>query len=219
MTEPQAPTSELVLYQTEDARTKIQCRFEAETIWLPQRLIAELFAVTVPTVHEHISGIYAEGELAPEATIRKVRIVRTEGNRSVARDAGHYSLPLIIAVGFRVRSAQGTAFRRWANERISFHRKSGARDHRCARRFQCSQHGAHQLEGSAVRKADVTVAKNYLNEAEIEELNRIVVMFLDYAEDQARPASGGTGSRAPGGSFRAMTPPASRAWGCSRGDS
>lgn len=113
------PNSEIILYQTEDGRTRIQCRFENETLWLTQALISELFQVTVPTVNEHLKGIYAEGELAPGATIRKFRIVRTEGNREVAREIEHYNLDAIIAVGFRVRSHRGTQFRQWAIGRLN----------------------------------------------------------------------------------------------------
>jgi len=113
------PNSEIILYQTEDGRTRIQCRFENETLWLTQALISELFQVTVPTVNEHLKGIYAEGELAPGATIRKFRIVRTEGNREVAREIEHYNLDAILAVGFRVRNHRGTQFRQWAIGRLN----------------------------------------------------------------------------------------------------
>jgi hypothetical protein len=111
--------SELVLYQTEDGRTRIQCRFENETIWLTQAQMAELFQVTVPTVNEHLKGIYDESELIAEATIRNFRIVRIEGKREVARQIEHYNLPAILAVGFRVRSHRGTQFRQWATARLS----------------------------------------------------------------------------------------------------
>jgi hypothetical protein len=116
---PDEPRGELVLYQTEDGRTRIECRFANETLWLSQALIAELFQVTVPTVNEHLRNLYDEGELAAEATIRKFRIVRLEGTREVAREIEHYSLDAILAVGFRVRSTRGTQFRRWATERLS----------------------------------------------------------------------------------------------------
>jgi Virulence protein RhuM family len=119
MPDSPAPQSSIVLYQTEDGQTRIQCRFENETIWLTQALIAELFQVTVPTVNEHLKGIFDDGELATEATIRKFRIVRTEGARQVTRDLEHYSLPAILAVGFRVRSHRGTQFRQWATARLS----------------------------------------------------------------------------------------------------
>lgn len=113
------PQSEITLFQTEDGRTRIQCRFESESVWLTQALIAELFQVTVPTVNEHLKGIYAEGELASEATIRKFRIVRTEGRREVSREIEHYNLDAIIAIGFRVRSHRGTQFRQWATGRLN----------------------------------------------------------------------------------------------------
>src|SRR4030095_1747465 len=119
MPDDEAPQSSIILYQTEDGRTRIQCRFENETIWLTQALIAELFQITVPTVNEHLKGILAEGELPPEATIRKFRIVRSEGAREVAREIEHYSLPAILAVGYRVRSHRGTQFRQWATARLS----------------------------------------------------------------------------------------------------
>jgi hypothetical protein len=119
MSDEPLPNAEIILYQTEDGRTRIQCRFENETIWLTQALIAELFQVTLPTVNEHLKGIYAEGELPAGATIRKFRIVRTEGRREVAREIEHYNLDAIVAVGFRVRSHRGTQFRQWAIGRLS----------------------------------------------------------------------------------------------------
>lgn len=119
MSEEIPPRSEIVLYQTEDGRTRIECRFEADTLWLTQALIAELFDVTVPTANEHLKGIYADGEVPAEGTIRKFRIVRREGQREVTREIEHYSLPAILAVGYRVRSHRGTQFRQWATARLS----------------------------------------------------------------------------------------------------
>jgi len=118
MSDEPLPQSEIILYQTEDGRTRVQCRFENETLWLTQALIAELFQVTVPTVNEHLKGIFAEGELAA-ATIRNFRIVRLEGRREVTRDIEHYNLDAILAVGFRVRSHRGTQFRQWAIGRLN----------------------------------------------------------------------------------------------------
>ena len=112
------PGGEILLYQTEDGHTRIECRFENDTLWLSQALMADLFQVTVPTVNEHLKGIYAEGELQSEATIRKFRIVRQEGARQVAREIEHYNLDAILAVGFRIRSDRGTAFRQWASARL-----------------------------------------------------------------------------------------------------
>ena len=112
------PDSEIILYQTEDGRTRIQCRFENETVWLTQKLMAELFQIGVGTVNHHLKAILAEGELLPKATIRRYRIVQTEGARKISREVEHYSLPAILAVGFRVRSRRGTQFRQWATERL-----------------------------------------------------------------------------------------------------
>jgi hypothetical protein len=261
-----SPAGEIVLYQTEDGRTRVECRFVDETLWLSQALIAELFLVTVPTVNEHIKKIFAEGEVEPGPTIRKFRIVRREGPREVEREIEHYNLDAILAVGYRVRSERGTQFRRWATERLSEYLVKGftmddqrlknppaedsgvpdyfdellerIRDIRASERrmylrvreifalaadytpgrnettgfFQTIQNRLHfaatgltapeliaaradhakpnmgltSWKGGTVRKADVTVAKNYLAQDEIGELNRIVTMWLDFAEDQAR---------------------------------
>jgi hypothetical protein len=116
--EPILPTGEIVLYQTEDGRTRVECRFVDETLWLSQALIAELFQLTVPTVNEHLKNLLDEGELLPDPTIRKFRIVRREGARDVEREIEHYNLDAILAVGYRVRSERGTQFRRWATERL-----------------------------------------------------------------------------------------------------
>jgi len=119
MSDEPLPNSEIILYQTEDGRTRIQCRFENETLWLTQALIAELFEKDVRTINEHLVNIFDEGELRREATIRKFRIVRTEGKREVAREIEHYNLDAILAVGFRVRSHRGTQFRQWAIGRLN----------------------------------------------------------------------------------------------------
>jgi hypothetical protein len=260
------PTGEIVLYPTEDGRSRVECRFAGETVWLTQALMAELYAISIPTVNEHLKGIYEDQELDPEATIRKFRIVRREGDREVARNLDHYSLDAILAVGYRVRSPRGAQFRRWATERLGEYLVKGftldderlknppvagsgvpdyfdellerIRDIRASERrmylrvkelfalaadyqpstpesikfFQIMQNKLHfaatgktaaeliasrashqkpnmglaSWKGDAVRKADVTVAKNYLRKEEVDELNRIVVMWLDYAEDQAK---------------------------------
>jgi len=262
--EPQ--TGEVLLYQAEDGRTRVECRFAAESLWLSQALMAELFQVTVPTVNEHLKNLYREGELSPEATIRKFRTVRQEGRREVARRIEHYSLDAILAVGYRVRSPRGTQFRQWATERLREYlvkgftmdderlkwppapgmgvpdyfdellerirdiRASEARMYLRVREifalaadydpdrndtrtfFQIMQNKLHfaatgmtaaelisaradhtepnmgltSWKGGRLAKTDVKIAKNYLNVEEIDELNRIVVMWLDFAEDQTR---------------------------------
>ncbi|MBF0625387.1 MAG: virulence RhuM family protein [Magnetococcales bacterium] len=260
------PTGEILLYQTEDGRTRVECRFVEETLWLSQALMAELFQIRIPTVNAHLKGLYAEGELSPGATIRKFLIVRREGDREVSRLIEHYNLDAILAVGYRVRSPRGVQFRRWATERLREYLVKGftlddqrlknppiagsgipdyfddllerIRDIRASERrmylrvleiftlaadyspathettafFQHIQNKLHfavtgqtapeliarranhtlpnmgltTWKGDVVRKGDVTVAKNYLHEPEIAELNRIVVMWLDFAEDQAK---------------------------------
>jgi hypothetical protein len=258
------PGGEFLLYQTEDGRTRIQCRFADETIWLTQAQIAELFQVTVPTVNEHLKGIFGEGELPSGATIRNFRIVRSEGRRSVTREIEHYRLEGILAVGYRVRSLCGTQFRQWATARLSEYLVKGftmdderlknppgkghkdyfdellerIRDIRSSeRRFyqkvldiyatsvdytpdavvsqqffatvqnkmHWATHGQTAAEviharadakqpfmgmlttrpGGILRKEDVGVAKNYLTEDELQVLNRIVNLYLEYAELQA----------------------------------
>lgn len=121
MTEPGnlQPSSEIVLYQGEDGRSRIQVRLDGGTVWLTQRLLAELYQVSVPTINEHLGHIFGERELDPTATIRKFRIVQLEGKREVARLVDHYNLDAILAVGYRVRSHRGTQFRRWATARLS----------------------------------------------------------------------------------------------------
>lgn len=109
---------EFILYQTEDGQTRIDVRVAEETVWLTQRDMAELFQTSVPNVNQHLKAIYEEGELLPEATIKKYLIVRAEGQRQVSRQIDHYSLDAIIAVGYRVRSHRGTQFRIWATARL-----------------------------------------------------------------------------------------------------
>ncbi len=111
-------SGEFLLYQTEDGRARLEVRMAEETVWLSQRNIADLFQVTVPTVNEHLHGIFDEKELESLATIRKFRIVQTEGQRQVSREVEHYNLEVILAVGYRVRSHRGTQFRIWATERL-----------------------------------------------------------------------------------------------------
>lgn len=252
----------ILIYQTEEGNTKIDVRLENETVWMTQKAISELYQKGVNTINEHIKNIYAEGELQESATIRKNRIVQTEGNREVERVVSFYNLEVIIAIGYRVRSYRGTQFRQWATERLNEYLVKGftmdddrlkemrnfgqdyfdellerIRDIRSSERrfyqkitdiyatavdydakaevskdffatvqnklhFAIHGHTASELiaeradatkenmgltswKGDKVRKQDVKVAKNYLTEKELKSLNRIVTMYLDYAEDQA----------------------------------
>lgn len=260
---PRPPEGQLLIYQEGDLAVRV--RVEGQTVWLPQRLIAELYQVSVKTANEHLVNIYEERELDPEATIRKFRIVQTEGARQVTRLVDHYNLEAILAVGYRVRSHRGTAFRQWAttrlaellakgftldDERIKAGQTIGGdyfdelleriRDIRASERLfyqkitdiyatsvdydpkasvtqtfyatvQNKLHWAIHGQTAAelirnradaarpnmglttwknaphgpIRKGDVATAKNFLGEEELRELNRVVSMYLDYAEDQA----------------------------------
>jgi hypothetical protein len=112
------PQSEITLYQTEDGLTRVQLRLHEGTVWLTQKQLAELYQVTVPAISQHLDKIFEDRELAPEATIKHFLTVRTEGNRSISRTVDHYSLPVVIAIGYRVRSVRGTQFRRWATTHL-----------------------------------------------------------------------------------------------------
>lgn len=110
--------SQIIIYKAETGETKIDVRFENETVWLTQKDLAELFQVTIPTISEHIKNIYGEAELKKESTIRKFLIVQKEGTREVSRELDYYNLDLIISVGYRVKSGIATAFRQWATARL-----------------------------------------------------------------------------------------------------
>lgn len=113
------PNAELLLYRGQDARTRVEVRLSGESVWLSQRQLAALYDVSVKTVSEHLQGIYEDGELDPERTVRKFRIVQAEGGREVRRIVDHYSLDAVLAVGYRVRSPRGAQFRQWATERLA----------------------------------------------------------------------------------------------------
>jgi len=263
---PKESGGEFLLYQTEDGQVKLEVRLQNETVWLTQQMIAELFQTTVPNISMHIRNIYAEGELTPEATIKKFLTVRQEGNRAVRRELDHYNLDMIISVGYRIKSLIATRFRIWATHQLKEYIIKGfvmdderlknppvrdsavpdyfdemlarIRDIRASERrmylrvkeifamagdydpswnettrfFSIIQNKLHfsatgmtaaeliqsranhlrpnmgltSWKVGEVRKTDVTTAKNYLNEEEIDELNRIVVMWLDFSEDQAK---------------------------------
>jgi hypothetical protein len=255
--------SQMLLYRTEDGRTRIEVRLQDETVWMTQATMAELYQTTPQNITLHLKAIYQEGELDPQATCKEFLQVQSEGSREVSRNRKFYNLPAIIAVGYRVRSLRGTQFRRWATERLNEYLVKGftmdderlkavrnigfdyfdellerIRDIRSSEKrfyqkirdiyklavdydpkaeetqefFSIVQNKLHfaiagktaaeliaeradaakpnmgltSWKGAKVRKADVTIAKNYLNAAEIEGLNRIVTMYLDFAEDQAR---------------------------------
>ncbi|MDG6249646.1 MAG: RhuM family protein [Methanocalculus sp.] len=109
-------TAEFLIFTVSSGEESIEVRYEDNTIWLSQKMMAVLFDVNVRTVNEHLINIYESKELSQEATIRNFRIVQTEGNREVTRTIDHYSLDAIISVGYRVNSQRATQFRQWATE-------------------------------------------------------------------------------------------------------
>lgn len=108
----------IVIYQTQDGQTDIDVRLENDTVWLSQKQMATLFEKDVRTINEHINNVFSEGELEKDSTIRKFRIVQTEGKRQVERNIDYYNLDVIISVGYRVKSVQGTQFRIWATQKL-----------------------------------------------------------------------------------------------------
>ena len=109
-------TAEFLIFTARDGSGSIEARYEDETVWLTQKLMAELFDVDVRTVSEHLGNVFSSGELERQATIRRFRIVRTEGTRQVTRSIDHYNLDAIISVGYRVNSVRATQFRQWATQ-------------------------------------------------------------------------------------------------------
>ncbi|OFX62582.1 MAG: hypothetical protein A2046_13275 [Bacteroidetes bacterium GWA2_30_7] len=107
-------TGEILIYQNSENNIKIDVRLENETVWLTQEQMAQLFAKGRSTIAEHIANVYEEKELEQNPTCRKFRQVRFEGNRQVEREIDYYNLDIIISVGYRVKSLQGTQFRIWA---------------------------------------------------------------------------------------------------------
>jgi hypothetical protein len=256
--------SEIIIYQNPEGNIRIDVRLEEETVWLNQSQICELFQKSKATISEHIKNVFQEGELESASTVRNFRTVQYEGNRVVERDIDYYNLDVIISVGYRVKSPQGTQFRIWATQRLKEYIikgfalnddrfKSGSsmnyfnelqeriREIRLSERFfyqkikdiyttsidydpkdektveffkivqnkllwAISQQTAAELvyrradaslplmgmqsydkKGStSIRKADVSVAKNYLNEDEINLLGLLVEQYLAFAETMAQ---------------------------------
>lgn len=254
-------SGQVVLYTTEDGKTRLRLEVVEGTVWLSQADIAKLFLTTKQNVSVHVRNILAEGELTAEATVKEFLTVQNEGERQVQRRIVVYRLEMILAVGYRVRSPRGSQFRRWAStvlqdylvkgfalddrrlkepdggwdyfdellERIREIRASEKRFYQKVRDlfatavdydrteetaalfFKTIQNkmlwavtgrtaaelildradpakanmGLTTWSGGRVRKADVATAKNYLTEAEVRELDRLVSAFLDLAADRA----------------------------------
>jgi len=253
--------SQFLIYQSEDGSTRIDVMLEAETLWLNQKQLTELFGKAKGTISEHIKHIFEDGELTPAATVRLFRTVQSEGGRDVTRELEHYNLDMVLALGFRVRSPVGVRFRQWANDKLKEYIVKGfvlddarlknpgkGRDYfdELTRRLQDirtserrfyqkitdiyatsadydarhaltqtffatvqnkvhfaihgqtaaelitaradssqSNMGLTTWEGARIRKADVSVAKNYLNEEELRALNNLAEQYLIFAEGQA----------------------------------
>ena len=251
---------------TGEQQDSIEMRYEDENIWLTQKMMAALYDVDVRTISEHIKKVYADSELDDGATIRKFRIVQSEGARQVSREVNHYSLQMIIAVGFKVNSERAVQFRKWVNqiakeytikgwvmdderlkrgtyltdkyfeeqlervreirasERLFYQKitdlyatavdydKTAASTRRFYATVQNKMHYAVHGHTAAelimeradstrehmglttwqdapdgkIKKSDVTVAKNYLTEFELGQLNRMVTAYLDFAENMAQ---------------------------------
>ena len=115
---PNDNQGDVIIYQAEDGKTKINVRFVDESVWLTQQQLVKLFDSSKANISEHIKNIYEEGELDEESTVRKFRTVQIEGEREVTRTVAHYNLDMIISLGYRVKSIVATKFRRWATERL-----------------------------------------------------------------------------------------------------
>ena len=107
-------TAEFLIFTKQENKNTIEVRIEDETVWLTQKLMGVLFEVSVATINEHLANIFKSGEVTESATVRKFRIVQTEGTRQVNREIEFYNLDAIIAVGFRVNPERATQFRQWA---------------------------------------------------------------------------------------------------------
>ena len=118
-------TGEIVIYQTENGQTKIDVRFEDETVWLTQQQMAELYQTSRTNIVEHIKHIYEEEELDSDSTCRKFRQVQNEGNRNVSREIPFYNLDMIISLGYRIKSKVATQFRQWATKRLNEYIRKG----------------------------------------------------------------------------------------------
>jgi hypothetical protein len=115
---PKTPGGEILLYQTEDGRSRIEVRMQAETVWLSLNQMAALFQRDKSVISRHIKGIFSEGELERRATVANFATVQREGSREVARGVEYFNLDVIISVGYRVKSHRGTQFRIWATQRL-----------------------------------------------------------------------------------------------------
>jgi death-on-curing family protein len=136
---------EIIIYKSKEG-PQLEVRLEEETVWLTQKQMAVLFDKGIPTINEHIKNIYKESELKQNSTIRKFRIVQTEGDRRVERDIDFYNLDVIISVGYRVKSLRGAQFRIWATKTLKEHLVKGYTINE--RRLLQTQNQLKELQGA-----------------------------------------------------------------------
>ncbi|MBL4653054.1 MAG: virulence RhuM family protein, partial [Flavobacteriales bacterium] len=253
---------QIIIYQNENGETKLDVRFQDETVWLTQKLMAELFQTTPQNITIHLKNIFEEGELEEKATCKDFLQVQVEGKREVKRERQFYNLDAIISVGYRIKSNVATKFRQWATSQLREYIVKGfvldderlknpdlpfdyfeelerrIQDIRTSEKrfyrkitdiyvtsvdydptleisigfFKTVQNKLHWAitgqtaaeiitqradntkenmglttwRGSAIRKTDVSIAKNYLNENELSELNNLVEQYLIFAQGQAK---------------------------------
>lgn len=176
--------SNILLYKTAQGETRIEVIFNNETFWMSQKRMADLFGVDRATIAYHLSQIYESGELTKEATCRKIQQVQLEGERDVERTPLFYNLDAIIAVGYRVNSYQATQFRIWATSVLKeFIIKGYVLD---AEQPHMGLTTWKKAPNGRVQKSDTIVAKNYLSDTELNQLNGITTSFLDFAETRAQ---------------------------------
>lgn len=108
----------IVIYQLDDGKTKIDVKLEDETVWLSQQQMADLYDTTKQNISLHIKNIFEEEELTENSTVKEFLTVQKEGNRNVERKVKYYNLDMIISLGYRIKSKVATNFRRWATERL-----------------------------------------------------------------------------------------------------
>ena len=117
--------SEIVIFKTADEKISVDVCFEGETVWLTQAQLVDLYGSSKANASEHIKHIFEEEELTKEATVRKFRTVKTEGNRNVEREIEYYNLDMIISLGYRIKSKIATQLRQWATKRLNEYIRKG----------------------------------------------------------------------------------------------
>jgi hypothetical protein len=198
------PNSQFLLYKTDKGDIKVDVLLQNETIWMPQSKIAELFEVQRPAITKHLNNIFESGELDEKVVSSILELTTQHGaiaNKTQAKPTKFYNLDAIIAVGYRINSKRATQFRIWATAVLkeffatvqnklhwAITKQTAAEIIVARANHEKEKMGLTNWKNSPdgkIRKSDVSIAKNYLTADELKPLNRIVSMYLDYAEDQA----------------------------------